>query len=60
MPTWDAYSSGDLAPFHLGLACVLLCETNRFPELVVIFTDYTLRTFLGTNSILLVLYKGLV
>ena len=37
MQTGDAYSSGHLVPFHLGLAYVLLVENNPFPELVVIF-----------------------
>ena len=40
-------------PVPLGLAYVLLVETNPFPELVVIFTDYALRISLGTFSILL-------
>ena len=46
MPTGANNCSG-----HLGLAYVLLDETNTFPELVVIFPDYALRTFLGTFSI---------
>ena len=33
----DAYSSGHLVLSHLGFAYILLAETNRFPELVVIF-----------------------
>ena len=52
MLTRDAYSSGHLVPSHLGLACVLLVETNHFPELIF-FSDYSLRTSLGTFSILL-------
>ena len=36
----------------LGLVYVLLVETNPFPELVVIFSDYTLQTSIGTFSIL--------
>ena len=40
-------------PSHLGLAHILLGETNPFPELVVIFLDYSLRTTLGIFSILL-------
>ena len=36
----------------LGLAYVLLVETNHFSELVVTFTDYALRISLGTFSIL--------
>ena len=36
----------------LGLAYVLLVDTNPFSELVVIFPDYALRIFLGTFSIL--------
>ena len=40
-------------PVPLGLAYVLLVETNPFSELVVIFPDYTLRISLGTFSILL-------
>ena len=38
MLTGDAYSSGHLVSFHLGLAYVLLAETNPFPEPVVIFS----------------------
>ena len=45
-------------PVPLGLAYVLLVETNLFSELVVIFTDYALRISLCTFSILLcTLYK---
>ena len=33
MPTGDAYSSGHLFRSHLGLAYVLLVETNSFPNL---------------------------
>ena len=40
----------------LGLAYVLLVETNPFSELVVIFPDYALRISLGTLSILLSLF----
>ena len=40
-------------PVPLGLAYVLLVETNPFSELVVIFTKYALRISLGTFSILL-------
>ena len=40
-------------PVPLGLAYVLLVETNPFSELVVIFPDYVLRISLGTFSILL-------
>ena len=54
MLTGDAYSSGHLVPVHLGLAYVLLVEINPFPELVVFFLDYSLRTSLCTFSILLV------
>ena len=50
MPTGDAYSSGHLVPSHLGHAYVLLVETNDFPELVVIFPDYAIRTYLDTFS----------
>ena len=53
MPTGDAYSSGHLVPSHLGLAYVLLVETNPFSERVVIFLHCALRTSLGTFSILL-------
>ena len=35
-------------PVPLGLAYVLLVETNPFSELVVIFPDYALRISLGT------------
>ena len=34
MLTGDAYSYGHFVPSHLGLAYVLLVETNLFPELV--------------------------
>ena len=58
--TGDAYSSGHLVPFHLGLAYVLIVETNLFPELVVIFPDYhAIRISLGTFSILLPIYLPL-
>ena len=40
-------------PVPLGLAYVLLVETNPFPELVIIFPDYALRISIGTFSILL-------
>ena len=40
-------------PVPLGLAYVLLVETNPFSELVVIFPDYALRISLGTFSILI-------
>ena len=40
-------------PVLLGLAYVLLIETNPISELVAIFSDYTLRISLGTFSILL-------
>ena len=40
-------------PVPLGLAYVLLVETNPFSELVVILPDYALRISLGTFSILL-------
>ena len=49
----SALSSGHLVPSHLGLAYVLLIATNPFPELVVIFPDYSLQSSLGTFSILL-------
>ena len=52
MLTGDAYSSGHLVPFHLGLAYVLHVETNPFPEIVV-FSDYAFRISLGTFSLLL-------
>ena len=39
-------------PVPLELAYVLLVETNPFSELVVIFTDYALRIFLGIFSML--------
>ena len=53
MLTGGAYSSGHLDLSLLGLAYVLLVETNLFPELVVIFPDYAIRISLGTFSILL-------
>ena len=40
-------------PVPLGLAYVLLVETNPFCAIVVIFSDYALRISLGTFSILL-------
>ena len=40
-------------PVRLGLAYVLLVETNPFSEFVVIFPDYSLRISLGTFSFLL-------
>ena len=55
MSKGDAYSSGHLVPSHLGVAFALLVETNQFPELVVIFPDFAIRTSLGTFSILLYL-----
>ena len=39
-------------PVPLGLAYVLLVETNPFSEFVAIFTDYALRISLGTFLIL--------
>ena len=54
MLTGDAYSSRHLVPSNLGLAYVLLVETNPFLELVVISPDYALRISLGTFSILLI------
>ena len=53
MPTGDALSSEHLVLFHLGLAYVLLVETNPYPKLVVFLPDYVLRTSLGTFQILL-------
>ena len=47
-------------PVPLGLAYVLLVETNPFPELVVIFPDYDLRISLGTFSILLYCFNTLM
>ena len=52
MPTGDAYSSGHQVPSHLGLAYVLLVETNPYHVPAVLFPDYALRTSLGTISIL--------
>ena len=40
-------------PAPLGLAYILLVETNPFSELVVIFPDYALLMSIGTFSILL-------
>ena len=37
MPTGDAYSSGHLVPSPLGLAYVLLVETNPFPNLSLFY-----------------------
>ena len=39
----------------LGLAYVLLVETNPFSEIVVTFPDYALRIPLGTFAILLLI-----
>ena len=47
-------------PVSLGLAYVLLVETNPFYERVVIFPDYALRISLGTFSILLPNVYGLL
>ena len=41
-------------PVPLGLAYVLLVDTNPFYELVFIYMDYALRISLGTFSILLI------
>ena len=51
--TGDAYSCGYLVPSHLGPVYVLLVETNPLSELVAFFLDFSLRTFLGTLSILI-------
>ena len=53
MQTGAACSSGHLVPSYVGLAYILLVETNSFPVLVVILLDYAFRTSLGTFSILL-------
>ena len=37
MPTGDVYSSGHLVPSDLGLAYVLLVDTNPFPEIFPLF-----------------------
>ena len=58
MPTGDAYSSGHLVPSHLGLTYVPLVDTNSFPELVIIFSDYAIRTSLCTFSVLLLFLKS--
>ena len=42
---------------HLGLAYVLLVETNPFPKLVVLSPDLSLQTSLGTFSILLTINR---
>ena len=49
MPTGGACSSGHLVPFFLGLANLLLVETNPFPNL----SNYALRISLGSFLILL-------
>ena len=49
----SAYSFEHLISSHLGLAYVLLVETNPFLELVVIFPDCAIRISLGTFSIVL-------
>ena len=51
----DACSSGHLVQYHLALAYDLLVETNPLSELVI-FPDYSLRTAIGTLSILLLNY----
>ena len=54
----DAYTSGHLVPSHLGLAYVLLAETNPLSRTYRIFSDYSLRTSHGTFSILLPLRRA--
>ena len=69
----DVYSSGHLVPSHLGLAYVLLVETNPFPKLVVIFSglftpnipgyflDFlSMYLLLRMNDMLDIFYMGLV
>ena len=51
MLTESAYFSVHLVLSHLGLAYVLLVETNPFPELVDIFSGF--RTSIGIFSIML-------
>ena len=43
-------------PVFLGLAYILLIETNPFSKLVIIFQDFALRISFGTFSILLVIW----
>ena len=52
--------SGHHVPSNLGLAYVLLVETNPFSERVVVFPDYALRTSLGTFLISLVIVVHIV
>ena len=49
----NCWCHSDNASVLLYFAYVLLVETNIFPEPVVFFPDYSLRTSLGTLSILL-------
>ena len=54
MPTRDTHSSGYLTPSQLGLADVLLVETNPFfPNLSLFCPDYALGSSLGIFSVLL-------
>ena len=56
MVTGDAYSSGHLVPSHLGLAYVLLVETNPFSRTCIfsrLFTSNIPRYFLDFASELL-------
>ena len=54
---WHAYSFGYLVPSHFGLAHVQLLEINSFSELVIIFLDYAIQTYLGTFSILPCIFR---
>ena len=51
MLTGDACSSGHLVPSHLGLAYVLLVETNPFPELVVIHFEHSIWLFVWLSAL---------
>ena len=49
----DNFSAEHLVPPYLGLACILLIETNPFPRTYKFFPNYSLPTSLGIFSILL-------
>ena len=54
-----AYSYGHLVSFHFGLGYVLLVETNPFFSTCrFFFSDYAIRSPLGTSSILLFMWHN--
>ena len=50
-------SEGHLVPSHLGLAYALFADTNTFPAFVMLFSNFAIRAFNGTFSILGLPYK---